>query len=375
MQSLIIWANSYCRSTLVFFKEFSRSLGVDPKICVWKPLSEARKKTGFTEDEFGDLDITFIGNNREKAFSIMKEHIDAFHIFGAYQASSLYQDLMKYASEKGAHIAVCSEAPCNMVEGPSLKRIAKDIYLNVVLPLRMKKYIKMADFIVNLSGDDDKHLKRMGWPQGKIIPCGYYPPRIQGTTIVKRTDQHWKKFTILLTGIHEWHRSHMLLLQALSELKNMGIEPVCNITQEGPMTNKMKRYVQKKELTNVNFLGFVEMPKLIQLYESCSVYIGSGNYEPWGMRLNDVLLCGAPLIVNQGMGGVKLLNDYHCGYTFERNNSHSLAVAIMKMMENKEDYLQVANNAYQGALSISPEIQAMKIADTVSKKHPDWNLA
>ena len=77
--------------------------------------------------------------------------------------------------------------------------------------------------------------------------------------------------------------------------------------------------------------------------------------EPWGMRLNDCLQCGAPLIVNRGMGGVKMVDEYNCGLSFNRGDYIGLANAMERLMTDKALYLQIAKNAIYAAEEIRPE--------------------
>ena len=143
--------------------------------------------------------------------------------------------------------------------------------------------------------------------------------------------------------------------------------PKCYITQSGPYLGKVQDYAKKRQLSNVEFLGFVDISKLIDLYESCSVYVGCGNYEPWGMRLNDCLQCGAPLIVNRGMGGVKMVDEYNCGLSFNRGDYIGLANAIERLMTDKALYLQIAKNAIYAAEEIRPEKATVKYAAKIKK--------
>lgn len=370
MVGLVIWAHSYCRSTLGFFKELGKSFNVPLKVCIWKINAKLRTNVGFTEDEFNDMDITFIGDDYNLARTILLEHKSANHLFGAYQAVELYQRLILEAKNIGCKIAIASEAPCNMNIG--LRRFQKDIYIKYILPIKVKKQIQAADFIINFSGDDEQSLVKIGWPKEKIIPCGYYSPRILNTHLIKRDENNWNSFNILLTGIHQWHRSPMLLLQALKVLKDYGLSPICNITQDGPLLSQMKKFVLDNNLNNVHFLGFVSMKILCHLYETCSLYIGTGNYEPWGMRLNDALQCGAPLIVNEGMGGAKLVNDYGCGITFKKNDYRSLASVLTKLITNKNEYLKVADAAFYACKYITPESKAKEIAKIIQTKFKGW---
>lgn len=369
MNSIVVWAHSYCRSTLAFYRGLGNAFGVPLKVLIWKENAKLRTNVGFTEDEFSDMDITFIGNNYELVKQTLDDYKSSHHIFGAYQSIRLYQKIILEAHKRKYRIAIASEAPCNMMKG--YQKVLKDVYIHLMLPIQLKKYIRAADFIINYSGYD-KPLIDIGWPKEKIISCGYYSPRITNANLVKRNSRNWENFNILLTGIHQWHRSPILLLKALKILKEKGLSPKCNITQDGPLLKDMKKYVSRNHLDNVKFLGFVAMEELRKLYENCSVYIGTGNHEPWGMRLNDALQCGSPLIVNKGMGGVKLVQEYGCGLSFEKNNPYSLANALEKLIRDKKLYCEIADKAFNANEKISPDSKAKEIVDIIRKNFNGW---
>ena len=159
------------------------------------------------------------------------------------------------------------------MEPNPLRRLLKYIYINLGLGYKLRNIIQHSDFIINYSGYYHQALNRIGWSDKKIISCGYFPPPVPNSHLIKRDESNWNDFTILLSGIHQWHRSPIILLKALSVLKQMGMSPKCYITQEGPMLQEMKSYVASHDLKNVEFLGFVSMDRLINLYETCSVYV------------------------------------------------------------------------------------------------------
>ena len=122
----------------------------------------------------------------------------------------------------------------------------------------------------------------------------------------------------------------------------------------------------------VDFPGFVPLDKLIGLYETCSVYVAAGRREPWGMRLNDALQCGAPLLVSRGMGGVQLVDDYGCGMAFEADDYVDLACKLRRLIENDEDYARVVENAEVAARQISPLQKAKALKAMWKCRFPEW---
>lgn len=369
MKGLIIWANSYCRSTMAFYQELGNVFHVPLYIYVWKSGNTIRQKTGFTETEFGHKGIFFLNDDEAFAQRTLMTYKSYHHIFAVYQKSALHQKLINMAVKQNITFAVASESPCNMTPWP--KRLLKYIYMYLLLPYKVGTVVKNADFILNFSGYYEKELHLLGWKNRQIISCGYYPPPVPGSRATLRTDKNWKDFTILLSGIHQWHRSPMLLLKALHILNNKGIRYKCIITQDGPLLNVMKKYARRHSL-NIDFAGFVSLDKLISLYETCSVFVGAGNNEPWGMRLNDALQCGAPLLVNRGMGGAKLVDDYGCGMTFERNSHQQLARCLETMITDRQKYLELAGNAYHAAGDITPAAKAKEMHDIIQSMYPDW---
>lgn len=365
MNDIVFWAHSYCRSTLKFYSELANAFHKNCFIYTWIDNLELRSATGFSNSEFTDLKVIHIGNDFELAEKILKKHLSDYNIFCAYQTSSIHQHLIELLIKDNIRYGIISEAPCNMDNYP--KRFIKTVYLKYYLPTKLKKIIKNADFILNASGYYEPGLLNLGWKPSQIISCGYYPPRILGSKLMERNEKNWKNFTILLSGLHQWHRSPWILLKALDVLKRKGYTPKCYITQSGPYLKKIKNYAVKHQLSNVEFLGFVEISTLIQLYETCSVYVGCGNYEPWGMRLNDSLQCGAPLIVNRGMGGVKMVDQYGCGMSFNRNDFIRLAEVIENLITNKSLYLKISKNASTAARAVSPEHAAVEYANRIEK--------
>ena len=352
-KKIVYWAHSYCRSTLKFYSELAKEIGLSCVIYTWIDSLDLRTDVGFSNNEFDSIEIEYVGNDWDRSLVLLNKHRDDYNIFCAYQTSSLQRALINKLILERRHYGIISEAPCNMEKYP--KHILKSVYFNAVLPIRLRNVIKHADFILNCSGYYEDDLKCLGWKSKQIVSAGYFPPPVPDSNFVQRTENNWKKFSILLTGLHQWHRSPWLLIKALVILKRKGFTPKCYITQKGPYLDYIKGLAKNNGLDNVEFLGFVEMNKLIELYENCSVYIGTGNYEPWGMRLNDVLLCGSPLIVNRGMGGCKLVDEFGCGLTFNRNDSAGLAKAIEIMMTDKQFYLEVAAKAKIAAHAINPE--------------------
>lgn len=371
MKGLVIWAQIKCRSVMELYRQMALTLGVPLLVPIWHetPLgADIRKEVGFKSDEFSDIASVTIGDDFEKGCELIDAHRDWRHIFCVYQAAPVFRRLISEAKRRTGKAGVMSEAPCNMSHGT--RGFAKEFYLRFLLKPKLREAINDADFFVNYSGNDSRYLPAIGWPAEKVIPFGYFPPPVPGSSFHDR-DERTEPFVIMSSGVMTRYRGVDVLVEALRLLSRRGVPYRATITQSGPLFAAMKRKAVKHGLP-IDFPGFVPLDKLLELYSTCSVYVGAGRNEPWGMRLNDALNCGAPLVVSRGMGGVKLVDDYGCGETFKAGNAVELANRLEKMIIDRAYYVQVVEKTKKAFSAIQPSIQARKLTELIDKAVPGW---
>ena len=359
MKGLVIWAQSSCRSTMGLYEELSRQLQVPVVIALWHytmNASDIRTVVGLDANEFAHIPTVGVGENWQRGIEILDSHQGYAHLFAVYQGSKVWRRLACEAKRRGETVIIGSEAPCNMASG--IKHLLKEIYMRFVLPFKVRQVVRAADRFVNYSGDDDKYAHIIGWEQRKIIPFGYFPPPLQHSHLRIRTGN--KPFTILSTGILSRYRGADVLVEALRILSLRGVEYRAMITQNGELLNSLRQKAKRYSLP-IEFPGFIPMEDLIGQYETCSVYVGSGRHEPWGMRLNDALNCGAPLVVSTGMGGVKMVRDYGCGLEFANGNAQALADALELLAKDENVYKRCAQNVMGAVDGCSPHQRAKSL--------------
>ena len=372
MKGLVIWAHSTCRSMIHLYDEI-KNIGEFPvKIALWHHAGFAvenhRAITGFVANECQNLPLTPVGEDYQKGVAILDECRGWNHLFGLYQTSWTFRRLCIEASRRGEHVGIISEAPCNMETG--LRRIAKMVYMRMALPIKVKKVVHCADFIANMSGDCSKTLKWLGWADEKIIPFGYFPPPLEKSELILR--QSNRPFRILYTGIMSRYRGADVLMRALVLLKMWGINFCATFTQRGPLLEDLKRMAVKYGLP-VDFPGLVPLSELVRLYETCSVFVGPGPDEPWAMRLNDAVQCGAPIVVSSGTGAKQIVNRYACGCTFERNDHVDLANKLKRLASDEKYYQWCAHNAIEAAPEITPKKMARRLIEEVRSRVQGWH--
>ena len=359
MKGLIIWAQSDCRSMMGVYAALIKELQCPVVVALWFYCTTQGQVTnrnciGLNGGEFAEIPAINVGENRDAGLKILDDHPGYTHLFAVYQGSPNFRALLLEAKRRGETVYVISESPCNMT--PGVRGWFKEhLYLPFVLPMKIKRVVDAAKCVFNLSGDSSRELSAIGWPGEKIVPFGYFPPPIPGANLIERTTN--ADFHILVTGVMQWHRAPDTVIRSLVLLKKWGVPYRATFTQKGPLLEKLMDMAIKNELP-VAFTGFLPMPELIHLYETCSVYVAAGRHEPWGMRLNDALQCGAPLAVSRGMGGVQLVDEYACGVSFNAEDYVDLAHKLRRMIEDETFYLRCARNAFRAATEVAPDVKA-----------------
>lgn len=369
MKGIVIWSQSNCRSTMALYREWLRLLDAPALITLWyyhkcADEKDIRERIGFSHDEFSDLPMMPVGEDLSKGLSVIESHVGWHHVFCVWQRSPVYRRLALEAKRRGCPVAVMCESPCNMSSG--WRRPVKSAYLRLALPALARKVVNAADVFVNCSGDDPSAALRLGWEADKIIPFGYFSPPIPNSRCVPRESPD--RFHVLATGVLSRYRGADVLVEALRLLKSRGVPCRATVTQGGELLPSLREKSSRFGLP-IEFSGFVEMPDLIRLYETCSVFVGAGRSEPWGMRLNDALQCGAPLVVSRGMGGVQLIDRYRCGLDFPAGDAGRLADALEQLSTDRALYRQVSENAVVAAEKTSPAEKAKELIHLLKEKN------
>jgi glycosyltransferase involved in cell wall biosynthesis len=370
MKGLLIWAHSMCRSMAFLYRELSVQLNVPLKVCVAYFEIDDRGELGFSHAEFEGIDYELVGNNPKYALKILDSYKEYHQIFAVYHNAGAFRKAFYRAHQLGCPIAVFSEAPINM-EDRLARCHLKNIYNRFVLPGRVRKYTRGASYFVNLSGDESRGLRQLGWEPSKIVPSGYYPPPIVGSRLEKRSKTHYDDFHILCTGPVKHIRGTHVLIEACRILRIYHQKFRVTVTQDGPLRKALEAEVEQHGLP-VDFLGIVPLDKLTKLYGECSCFVACGLTEPWGIRVNDALNCGAPVVVSDGMGVKKLVNEFCCGRTFRAGDAVALASVLFQLIDDREAYLRVSDAAAGAMERISPKAESARLIYRIRSLLPEW---
>ena len=346
-REIVIWAHSECRSTMSLYREVRRLSPVPVKIVLWKhgagdDVRSRREACGQPPGEYADLEAEGVGDDMEKGLAVIRAHggAGAVHVFCVYQNSQTWRKLLLEAKRSGARVVVYAEAPCEMCTGA--KAFLKRLYYRFVLPRKLRETCRAADLLLSQSGRSGmKRLVRLGWEREKIVPFGYASPA--GPDGFKARDFQGGVLRILHTGAETPHRDIGTLEKAIGVLGRRGVR--VEFRHTGGKASP-------KELAELN--GWAD------------VFVACGVSEPWGMRVNDAVHAGIPVVVSRGMGAEWLVEKNGCGCTFEPRASDELADILERFARDARFRDRLASGVAAAHEEWLPENKAKEFLELIS---------
>jgi len=87
---------------------------------------------------------------------------------------------------------------------------------------------------------------------------------------------------------------------------------------DGPLAEDLNRKVRELGIEDqVRFLGFVKYSKLPEVYVSSDILVHPAEWEPYGLPVNEAMVCGIPVIVSDRVGaGYDLVENGKTGFIY-----------------------------------------------------------
>lgn len=339
MNELVIWAHSECKSNAALYAEVKRlaeARGLRVTMCLWDEASIDESRKSHT------LEWIRVGDDLRKGREILAAHggQDSVHVFCVYHNSSVWRRLIVYAKQSGARVVVSAEAPCPMCVG--LKAWLKRLYYHWVLPWRVRRVTKAADLFLNASGMNGiDELVRLGWASEKIVPFGYASD-VAEVGVQSCSGRMEGALHVLHTGIETAYRDVGTVKRAVDALREKGI--AVDLACTGSKVSE---------------------EELAKLYGWADVFVACGLCEPWGMRVNDAIHAGLPVIVSDGMGAKWLVDQFGCGCVYPAGDSAALANVLERFAKDADFRTRLESGVSAAHEVWTPEARAKVCLDEV----------
>lgn len=139
-----------------------------------------------------------------------------------------------------------------------------------------------------------------------------------------------------------------LLIQAIAELKKKGITDIfVDFIGEGPSESGLKQLVADLNVDDqIRFLGLKDRDYIYSHLRDYDIMCLPSRLEGFGLVIAEGLAAGLPVLVSDIPGPMEVIEGGKLGCSFESGNAKDLAEKLKHMITHYNDYVNMANFAY-----------------------------
>lgn len=192
-------------------------------------------------------------------------------------------------------------------------------------------------------------------PSGKIsvLPMPVNPI-IFALTRGKKTK---KRKTILCVARYTKQKRLDILIDALTLLKQEGLDFKAILIGEGEEKNNLEKMVENRSLSEeITLLPLMTQHELSHYYRESDVVVLPSENEGFGLVLVEAQLCHIPVIGADSGGITEIIQAEKTGLLFPPGEVQTLANQMKRILTDEDLFLKLASNAHQSArIRFSPE--------------------
>jgi glycosyltransferase involved in cell wall biosynthesis len=128
------------------------------------------------------------------------------------------------------------------------------------------------------------------------------------------------------------------------------------IAGEGPLRKELEATAKNLRISeSIRFLGFVNQLQLPATYCSVDLLVLPSGYEPFGVVVNEAMLCGCPVVVSDRVGAhFDLVHPGTTGFIYPCGDVNALAAILQNVLPNRERLKQIGEAAKNRMKTWSP---------------------
>jgi glycosyltransferase involved in cell wall biosynthesis len=141
---------------------------------------------------------------------------------------------------------------------------------------------------------------------------------------------------------------------------------------DGPLRASLEQRALELGIADrVRFLGFMNQSQLPSVYRAADLLVLPSHYEPFGLVVNEAMLCGLPVAISDRVGAkFDLVHTGENGYIFPVGDVNRLAAILGEILPDSEKRARMAAGARQRMETWSPReyVESLVRAVQLAKK-------
>jgi glycosyltransferase involved in cell wall biosynthesis len=299
---------------------------------------------------------------------IMKNEFDAVIIYTGYIYASFWITMLAC---KLSQTPIMFGADAHSIE-PRDRRNWKVPIKKIVLPW----IFGLADLVIAPSSGTYDFISSLGIPKDRICRNCYTVDNdwwLAQSQMVDRTlvRNQWEipddASVVLFCGkLQPWKRPQ----DALRAFAQADIpDSYLVIAGDGPMRTELEDEAKQLNISDkIRFLGFVNQSQLPSVYTSSDLFVFPSAYEPFGVVVNEAMLCGWPVVTSDRVGArVDLVIPDQTGKVYSHANSAELASILQELLPDRERLKDMSKKALQRMETWSPQTEVENLLKSLSQ--------
>lgn len=129
---------------------------------------------------------------------------------------------------------------------------------------------------------------------------------------------------------------------------------------EGPMGDQLRAEVERLGIKErVRFIGLVKYSHLPEVYAASDLLVFPSEHEPYGLPVNEAMICGIPTAVSDRVGAaLDLVENGRTGFVYPCGDVQALADILRRVLTDREALQSLGEAAQRRIASWSPRENA-----------------
>lgn len=138
---------------------------------------------------------------------------------------------------------------------------------------------------------------------------------------------------------------------------------------EGPLRTELEAEAKNLKVSEqVRFLGFVNQSQLPSIYKSADLFVLPSEYEPFGVVVNEAMLCGCPVVVSDRVGArYDLIGDGETGLVYSCGDVDALAAILQEVLPDLARLRQMGEAACKRMETWSPRENVEALVQAIER--------
>ncbi len=170
----------------------------------------------------------------------------------------------------------------------------------------------------------------------------------------RKQHKGWANYNFIFVGRLIPPKNLAMLLDAFAEISRETSDWGLVLLGEGEQKHLLQQLAQNIE--NVRFEAGVPWYEVAEYLALADVLVLPSESEPWGLVVNEAMICGLPVLVSEPSGCVEdLVRTGQNGFTFDPHQKQDMVVKMRYFVENATELSRMGEASRQIVAPFEPE--------------------